>query len=294
MASAARSAPHQLVGDLHGELVRELSGELGLHLQGLGHASRLLRTRGLAANSTCKKLLVLDHTFNTMRHITCISAESFRESVLEEVRRRPAAGPLKPDAVLPAEAATSECGTDSADTIEADEQAVASDLALAPPAKVQRTCSSSDNVAHANIPGQTDQIASDQSLGKPDGDTVNMLMGKLELAYKMAADEHAKLTDYQRCLHMLPKSDKASSETQQLQREIWRRTDLINEFEADIHTLEAQVVQLINHSSLPPEAAAPARARFQALRSPLNAPHGLRQHPHAFGSGPRRTAKKRR
>ena len=62
--------PHQLVNELHGKLLRQLSAQQDEHFQGLQQAARHLRQRRLVDAKTAKRLIELDAAFNINRHIT--------------------------------------------------------------------------------------------------------------------------------------------------------------------------------------------------------------------------------
>jgi len=77
--------PHVLLSDVHGELLRASSSSLGLHVQGLAQAARLLRRKGRISGRTAKKLVVIDNAHNVSRQITSVSAAQFVAAVLDEL-----------------------------------------------------------------------------------------------------------------------------------------------------------------------------------------------------------------
>ena len=74
---SVRDAPHQLIADLHGDLLREISAFTCIHWQGLGQAARALRKRNIIDGALTKKLILFDGAYNFSRHITVISANQF-------------------------------------------------------------------------------------------------------------------------------------------------------------------------------------------------------------------------
>jgi len=82
---SAAASPHQLIQELHGLLLRTLAVKLGKHLQGLGHAGRFMRNQGMISANSAKKLVMLDHSYNLVRHITKVSANQFFDGILEEL-----------------------------------------------------------------------------------------------------------------------------------------------------------------------------------------------------------------
>ena len=78
---SVRDAPHQLIADLHGDLLREFSALTCVHWQGLGQAARASRKRNIIDGTQAKKLTLLDGAYNLSRHITEISANQFRMSI---------------------------------------------------------------------------------------------------------------------------------------------------------------------------------------------------------------------
>ena len=78
---SVRDALHQLIADLHGDLLREMSAFTCVHWQGLGQAARALRKRNIIDGTQAKKLILLDGAYNLSRHITVISSNQFRMSI---------------------------------------------------------------------------------------------------------------------------------------------------------------------------------------------------------------------
>ena len=62
---------------LHGDLLRDLSTELGVHLTGLQQGARLARRRDLIDNKMAKKLTLIGHAFNVVRHLTAPGCQQF-------------------------------------------------------------------------------------------------------------------------------------------------------------------------------------------------------------------------
>ena len=81
-----RDAPHQIIADLHGDLLREISAFTCVHWQGLGQAARALRKRNIIDGALTKKLILLDGAYNLSRHITVISADQFRMSIGNSIK----------------------------------------------------------------------------------------------------------------------------------------------------------------------------------------------------------------
>ena len=81
-----RDAPHQLIADLHGDLLREISAFTCVHWQGLGQAARALRKRKVIDGALTKKFILLDGAYNLSRHITVISANQFRISIGNSIK----------------------------------------------------------------------------------------------------------------------------------------------------------------------------------------------------------------
>eukprot|EP00959_Pyramimonas_sp_CCMP1952_P407858 8547641-Pyramimonas_sp.AAC.1 len=77
MAFDAGVAPHLLVGDLHGALVRCLSDVRAKHFQGLSQAARDLHRQNRIPSKVKNQLLRLDWAHNIVRHITATSAREF-------------------------------------------------------------------------------------------------------------------------------------------------------------------------------------------------------------------------
>ena len=86
VSMSVRDAPHQLIADLHGDLLREISAFTCVHWQGLGQAARALRKRNITDGAQAKKLILFDGAFNLSRHITVISANQFRMSIGNSIR----------------------------------------------------------------------------------------------------------------------------------------------------------------------------------------------------------------
>ena len=84
---SVRDAPHQLIADLHGDLLREISALTCVHWQGLGQAARALRKYNIIDGTQAKKLIMLDGAYNLSRHITVISSalRGIREGLLDPV-----------------------------------------------------------------------------------------------------------------------------------------------------------------------------------------------------------------
>ena len=78
--------PHQLIADLHGDLLREISALTCVHWQCLGQAARALRKRNIFDGSQAKKLILLDGAYNLSRHITVISSKQFRLSISNTIK----------------------------------------------------------------------------------------------------------------------------------------------------------------------------------------------------------------
>ena len=70
-----------LIFDLHGQLLRLLAERTGLHFQGLSQVSRRLRATGWITLPVARKLVMIDHAFNLIRHITGASLLDFTEHV---------------------------------------------------------------------------------------------------------------------------------------------------------------------------------------------------------------------
>ena len=83
---SVRDAPHQLIADLHGDLLREISAFTCVHWQGLRQAARALRKRNIIDGPQAKKLILLDGACNLSRHITVISANQFRMSIGDSIK----------------------------------------------------------------------------------------------------------------------------------------------------------------------------------------------------------------
>ena len=56
---SVRDAPHQLIADLHGDLLREISASTCVHWQGLGQAARALRKRNIIDGTQPRSLFCL-------------------------------------------------------------------------------------------------------------------------------------------------------------------------------------------------------------------------------------------
>ena len=103
-----RGALHQLIDDLHGDLIREFSAFTCVYWQGLGQAARALRKRNIIDGTQAKKLTLLDGAYNFSRHITVISANQFlmgictsikafgATSCLDEIQTNTATAPVDP------------------------------------------------------------------------------------------------------------------------------------------------------------------------------------------------------
>ena len=78
-----------LVLSLHGQLLRMIAARTGLHFQGLSQASRRLRSIGWISLPVAKKLVMIDHSFNLIRHITCASTMEFTEHVDQVLSNSP-------------------------------------------------------------------------------------------------------------------------------------------------------------------------------------------------------------
>ena len=59
VSMSVRDAPLQLIADLHGDLLREISAFMCVHWQGLGQAARALRKRNIFDATQAKKLIWL-------------------------------------------------------------------------------------------------------------------------------------------------------------------------------------------------------------------------------------------
>ena len=83
-----------LVCELHGRLLRAISDDMGLHLQGLQQAAALLRKRGGIPARSLRRLAHVDIAFAVQRHVTSASAESWFQDIMLDVRlgRREARG----------------------------------------------------------------------------------------------------------------------------------------------------------------------------------------------------------
>ena len=86
VAIPVRDAPLQLIADLHGDLLREISALMCLHWQGLGQPARALRKRNIFDATQAKKLILLDGAHNLPRHITVISSNEFRMSISNSIK----------------------------------------------------------------------------------------------------------------------------------------------------------------------------------------------------------------
>ena len=58
VSMSVRDAPHQLIADLHGDLLREISAFMCVHWQGLGQAATALRKRNINGALTKKHNLL--------------------------------------------------------------------------------------------------------------------------------------------------------------------------------------------------------------------------------------------
>ena len=90
--------PHQLIADLHGDLLREISARMCVHWLGLGQAARVLRKRNMIDGTQAKKLSLLDGDYNLSRHITVISSNQFRMRISNSIKLF--AGTRQPDNVI--------------------------------------------------------------------------------------------------------------------------------------------------------------------------------------------------
>ena len=86
VSMSVRDALHQLIADLHGDLLREISAFTCVHWQGLGQAARALRKRKVIDGASTKELILLDGAYNLSRHITVISANQFRMSIGNSIK----------------------------------------------------------------------------------------------------------------------------------------------------------------------------------------------------------------
>ena len=114
-----RDAPHQIIADLHGDLLREISAFTCVHWQGLGQAALALRKRNIIDGALTKKLILLDGAYNISRHITVISANQLRMSIgnsiktiaatscLDETQTDTATAPVDPSLAAPRAATAS-------------------------------------------------------------------------------------------------------------------------------------------------------------------------------------------
>ena len=83
---SVRDAPHQLIADLHGDLLREISAVTCVHWQFLGQAARASRIRNIIDGTQAKKLILLDGAYNLSRHITVISSNPFRFIISDTIK----------------------------------------------------------------------------------------------------------------------------------------------------------------------------------------------------------------
>ncbi|CAK0849091.1 unnamed protein product, partial [Prorocentrum cordatum] len=88
--SAATSplAAHLPVYELDGVFLRHVSHNLGSHVEGFVQAARRLRRLGLLSDTLIKKLVVLDTTYSTARHINNASCSTFFGAVVSDSRTR--------------------------------------------------------------------------------------------------------------------------------------------------------------------------------------------------------------
>eukprot|EP00975_Prorocentrum_lima_P031645 6643341-Prorocentrum_lima.AAC.1 len=68
MVVARVASGHHLLADLHGDLLRLVAAETGMHFAGLQVAAAKLR--GMLSPQLCKKLRQVDVAYNVSRHLT--------------------------------------------------------------------------------------------------------------------------------------------------------------------------------------------------------------------------------
>eukprot|EP00929_Paragymnodinium_shiwhaense_P092108 TRINITY_DN51997_c0_g1_i2.p1 TRINITY_DN51997_c0_g1~~TRINITY_DN51997_c0_g1_i2.p1 ORF type:complete len:386 (+),score=60.53 TRINITY_DN51997_c0_g1_i2:61-1158(+) len=80
------TAPHIILCDLHGQVLRGIADLTNVHFQGLAQAARALRQDKAISNKSAKKLAHLDIAYNLTRHITNAYADSFLGDITKEIK----------------------------------------------------------------------------------------------------------------------------------------------------------------------------------------------------------------
>mmetsp|Transcript_68996 Transcript_68996/g.192107 ORF Transcript_68996/g.192107 Transcript_68996/m.192107 type:complete len:362 (-) Transcript_68996:8-1093(-) len=78
-----------LVAKLHGDLLRLIAERENFHFDGLRSAASHLRRKRNVDSKVCKKLAAVDEAFNLNRHITCVSARTFFQVVVDQLSNDP-------------------------------------------------------------------------------------------------------------------------------------------------------------------------------------------------------------
>ena len=75
---SVREAPHQVIADMHGDRLREISALVCVHWLGLSQAARVLRKRNMIDGTQAKKHSLLGGDYNLSSLFTVISSNQFR------------------------------------------------------------------------------------------------------------------------------------------------------------------------------------------------------------------------
>ena len=77
--------PHQILADLHGRLLRQLSSRVNKDFQGLAHVGRDYRKAGLLSGNSARRLVELDYAVHWNRHATMPKSAKFHARIMAEI-----------------------------------------------------------------------------------------------------------------------------------------------------------------------------------------------------------------
>ena len=72
--------------ECHGETLRLLADELGVHISGLAHGAAMMRKRGCGSSRLWRRLRALDTAAAFLRHVNRPQCASFLGEVAEELK----------------------------------------------------------------------------------------------------------------------------------------------------------------------------------------------------------------
>lgn len=84
------AGPQAIMYGLQGRLIRTLALRGGRHFQGLAQTGRAMKAENRLSGRIARRLVALDCAYNTVRHITEVSAQVLLQAVVEELSVNPA------------------------------------------------------------------------------------------------------------------------------------------------------------------------------------------------------------